>query len=60
MPILALSATEGSVKQLTLDRGVLPLQVQSFQGTDSVLKSALKGRCTLIASFQNMLGVLHQ
>merc|ERR1719313_712565 len=42
VPILALSATEGSVKQLTLDRGVLPLQVQSFQGTDSVLKSAME------------------
>merc|ERR1711869_8705 len=41
LPILALSATEGSVKQLMLDRGVLPLQVQSFQGTDSVLKSNL-------------------
>merc|ERR550514_2610607 len=41
VPVLALSATEGSVKQLTLDRGVLPLQVQSFQGTDSVLKSAM-------------------
>merc|ERR1719456_1388194 len=42
VPVLALSATEGSVKQLTLDRGVLPLQVQSFQGTDSVLKSAME------------------
>jgi pyruvate kinase len=42
VPILALSATESSVKQLVLHRGVLPLQVASFQGTDSVLKSAME------------------
>merc|ERR1719456_1130680 len=42
VPILALSATESSVKQLVLHRGVLPLQVASFQGTDSVLKSAVE------------------
>jgi len=42
VPVLALSATESSVKQLVLHRGVLPLQVASFQGTDSVLKSAME------------------
>merc|ERR1719265_2142133 len=42
VPILALSATESAVKQLSLHRGVIALQVASFQGTDSVLKSAME------------------
>merc|ERR1711939_556747 len=41
-PILALSAAESSVKQLTLHRGVVALQVASFQGTENVLKSAME------------------
>jgi pyruvate kinase len=42
VPILALSATESAVKQLTLHRGLIALQVASFQGTDAVLKSAME------------------
>jgi pyruvate kinase len=42
VPIMALSATEAAVKQLSLHRGVIALQVASFQGTDSVLKSAME------------------
>merc|ERR1712224_868586 len=59
VPVLALSATEGSVKQLTLYRGVLPLQVQSFQGTDSVLKSAMESakNMGLIASGDTVICV---
>jgi pyruvate kinase len=39
--ILALSATESSVKHLAIQRGVTSLQVPSFQGTDHVLKGAM-------------------
>jgi pyruvate kinase len=42
VPILALSAAESAVKQLTLHRGVIALQVASFQGTENVLKSAME------------------
>merc|ERR1711937_821909 len=42
VPILALSAAESSVKQLSLHRGVVALQVASFQGTENVLKSAME------------------
>jgi pyruvate kinase len=42
VPILALSAAESAVKQLTLHRGVIALQVASFQGTENVLKSAIE------------------
>merc|ERR1719389_1014715 len=42
VPILALSAAESAVKQLSLHRGVVALQVASFQGTENVLKSAME------------------
>jgi pyruvate kinase len=42
VPILALSAAESAVKQLSLHRGVISLQVASFQGTENVLKSAME------------------
>jgi pyruvate kinase len=42
VPILALSAAESAVKQLSLHRGIVALQVASFQGTENVLKSAME------------------
>jgi len=39
--ILALSASESTIKSLQVYRGVITLQVQSFQGTDSVIRKAL-------------------
>merc|ERR1719261_1396773 len=42
VPVLALSAAESSVKQLSLHRGIIALQVASFQGTENVLKSAME------------------
>jgi pyruvate kinase len=42
VPVLALSAAESAVKQLSLHRGVVALQVASFQGTENVLKSAME------------------
>jgi pyruvate kinase len=42
VPILALSAAESAVKHLSLHRGVVALQVASFQGTENVLKSAME------------------
>jgi pyruvate kinase len=42
VPILALSAAESCVKQLSLHRGVIAVQVASFQGTENVLKSAME------------------
>ena len=42
VPILALSAAESAVKQLSLHRGIVALQVASFQGTENVLKSAIE------------------
>ncbi|KAF4697258.1 hypothetical protein FOZ60_009881 [Perkinsus olseni] len=39
--ILALSAFESTVKHLALSRGVMALQVPSFQGSDHILHNAL-------------------
>ena len=39
--ILALSASESSTKHLQIVRGVIALQVPSFQGTDHVIRSAM-------------------
>ncbi|EER02319.1 Pyruvate kinase, putative [Perkinsus marinus ATCC 50983] len=39
--ILALSRFESTVKHLSLCRGVIPLQVPSFQGSDHILHNAL-------------------
>jgi len=41
-PILALSAAESTSRHLQICRGVVSLQVPSFQGTDHVLKSAIE------------------
>jgi len=41
-PILALSASESTTKHLQITRGVIALQVPSFQGTDHVIRSALE------------------
>jgi len=40
--ILALSASESTVKHLQVHRGVIALQVPSFQGTDHVIRNALE------------------
>jgi len=40
-PILAISASETTVRQLGSCRGVLPMLTASFQGTDSVIAKAL-------------------
>jgi pyruvate kinase len=39
--VLALSASEATTKHLQIVRGVIALQVPSFQGTDHVIRSAL-------------------
>ncbi|XP_055388951.1 pyruvate kinase-like [Condylostylus longicornis] len=39
--VLALSASESTIRHLQMHRGVVCIQVPSFQGTDSVIKSAL-------------------
>ncbi|KAF4725156.1 hypothetical protein FOZ62_032062 [Perkinsus olseni] len=41
-PILALSASESTIKHLQLYRGIVALQVPSFQGTDHVIRNALE------------------
>ena len=40
-PILAISASETSIRQLLCVRGVVPMVTASFQGTDSVISKAL-------------------
>lgn len=40
-PILALSASESTSRHLQITRGVISLQVPSFQGTDHVLRNAI-------------------
>jgi len=40
-PILAITASETTVRQLLANRGVLPMLTASFQGTDSVITKAL-------------------
>lgn len=40
-PILALSASESTIKHLQIIRGITTLQVPSFQGTDHVIRNAL-------------------
>lgn len=39
--VLALSAAESTIRHLQLLRGVVSMQVPSFQGTDNVIRSAL-------------------
>jgi pyruvate kinase len=59
VPILALSAAESSVKQLSLHRGIIALQVASFQGTENVLKSAMETAKSmgLVAVGQNVVAI---
>merc|ERR1719245_1529040 len=40
-PILAITASETTVRQLMVVRGVIPMLTQSFVGTDSVISKAL-------------------
>eukprot|EP00931_Biecheleriopsis_adriatica_P042145 TRINITY_DN2401_c0_g2_i1.p1 TRINITY_DN2401_c0_g2~~TRINITY_DN2401_c0_g2_i1.p1 ORF type:complete len:513 (-),score=149.21 TRINITY_DN2401_c0_g2_i1:254-1792(-) len=40
-PILAITASETTVRQLGANRGVIPMLTASFQGTDSVITKAL-------------------
>merc|ERR1712156_1352362 len=40
-PILAISASESTVRQLLCVRGVVPMLTASFVGTDSVIQKAL-------------------
>mmetsp|Transcript_101232 Transcript_101232/g.264473 ORF Transcript_101232/g.264473 Transcript_101232/m.264473 type:complete len:511 (-) Transcript_101232:269-1801(-) len=40
-PILAISASEMTIRQLLLARGVVPIATESFQGTDSVIAKGL-------------------
>ncbi len=40
-PILALSAAESTTRHLQISRGIISLQVPSFQGTDHVIRSAI-------------------
>eukprot|EP01068_Selenidium_serpulae_P013813 Selendium_serpulae@DN6013_c0_g1_i3.p1 len=39
--VLAVSASEGTIRQLQIHRGVVGILIGSFQGTDSVIRSAL-------------------
>jgi pyruvate kinase len=41
-PILALSASEATSKHLKICRGIISLQVPSFQGTDHVIRNAIE------------------
>lgn len=41
-PILALSASEATSRHLQISRGIISLQVPSFQGTDHVIRSAIE------------------
>merc|ERR1719326_2064682 len=41
-PILAITASQTTVRQLGLIRGVVPMLTASFVGTDSVITKALK------------------
>lgn len=40
-PILAISASETTIRQLQYSRGVVPISTASFQGTDSVITKGL-------------------
>merc|ERR1712125_197254 len=40
-PVLAITASETTVRQLLANRGVIPMLTASFQGTDSVIAKAL-------------------
>merc|ERR1712151_388578 len=40
-PVLAISASESSIRQLNVVRGVVPMLTASFVGTDSVITKAL-------------------
>eukprot|EP01066_Platyproteum_vivax_P003750 Platyproteum_vivax@DN1471_c0_g1_i1.p1 len=40
--VLSLSASESTVKSLQLHRGIIAIQVASFQGTDHVIRQALE------------------
>jgi len=40
-PVLAITASETTVRQLLASRGVIPMLTASFQGTDSVIAKAL-------------------
>mmetsp|Transcript_164510 Transcript_164510/g.527666 ORF Transcript_164510/g.527666 Transcript_164510/m.527666 type:complete len:106 (+) Transcript_164510:1-318(+) len=40
-PILAISASETTIRQLLLARGVVPIATASFQGTDNVIAKGL-------------------
>jgi len=39
--VLALSASESTIRHLQIHRGVMTIQVPSFQGTDNVIRSAM-------------------
>merc|ERR1719297_773869 len=41
VPILAISASDTTIRQLLLARGVVPIATASFQGTDSVITKGL-------------------
>jgi len=41
VPILAVSASDTSLRQLKVCRGVIPMQIGSFVGTDSVIQKVL-------------------
>merc|ERR1712217_408911 len=41
-PIIAITASETTVRQLLAVRGVIPMLTASFVGTDSVIEKALK------------------
>eukprot|EP00930_Biecheleria_cincta_P033617 TRINITY_DN2329_c0_g1_i1.p1 TRINITY_DN2329_c0_g1~~TRINITY_DN2329_c0_g1_i1.p1 ORF type:complete len:536 (-),score=119.17 TRINITY_DN2329_c0_g1_i1:177-1706(-) len=41
-PILAVTASEGTARQLNVNRGVIAVLTASFQGTDSVIAKALQ------------------
>lgn len=40
--VLAASASEATIRQLQIQRGVIGIKVESFQGTDIVIRGALK------------------
>ena len=40
-PILAITASEPTLRQMLANRGVVPILTASFQGTDSVIAKAL-------------------
>lgn len=58
--VLALSAADSTTKHLQMLRGVIPMQVPSFQGTDHVIRSAfIEGKAMGLMESGQTVVVVH-